>query len=149
MLWQQCRGAYEVLPVRTEWDAPFLGIDFPRNISNMACTFRPLFSTGLRAMPFPAKVSPQSRRKKLILCIDHHQPGVRARKLILEAAGYRVLTANSGTIGLRLLRRHRVHFVVLDYRMPQMDGEAVAREIRRIDPHTPVIMLSGQIQLAL
>ncbi len=75
-------------------------------------------------MPFPAKVSPQSRRKKLILCIDDHQPGVRARKLILEAAGYRVLTANSGTIGLRLLRRHRVHFVVLDYRMPQMDGEA-------------------------
>src|SRR6266487_1624939 len=73
--------------------------------------------------PFPAKVSPQSRRKKLILCIDDHQPGVRARKLILEAAGYRVLTANSGTIGLRLLRRHRVHFVVLDYRMPQMDGE--------------------------
>src|SRR6184192_4245877 len=39
VLWQQCRGAYEVLPVRTEWDAPFLGIDFPRNISNMACTF--------------------------------------------------------------------------------------------------------------
>ena len=37
MLWQQCRGAYEVLPVRTEWDAPFLGIDFPRDISNMAC----------------------------------------------------------------------------------------------------------------
>jgi CheY-like chemotaxis protein len=92
-------------------------------------------------MPFPAKVSPQSRRKKLILCIDDHQPGVRARKLI------RVLTANSGTIGLRLLRRHRVHFVVLDYRMPQMDGEAVAREIRRIDPRIPVIMLSGQINL--
>ncbi len=50
-------------------------------------------------MPFPAKVSPQSRRKRRILCIDEHQPGVRARKLILEAAGYRVLTANSGTIG--------------------------------------------------
>src|SRR6266487_3720541 len=56
-LWQQCRGAYEVLPVRTEWDAPFLGIDL------WHVRFRPLFSTGLRAMPFPAKVSPQSRRK--------------------------------------------------------------------------------------
>ena len=31
--------------------------------------------------------------------------------------------------------------------MPQMDGEAVAREIRRIDPRIPVIMLSGQINL--
>jgi CheY-like chemotaxis protein len=98
-------------------------------------------------MPFPAKVSPQSRRKKLILCIDDHQPGVRARKLILEAAGYRVLTASSGTIGLRILRRHRVHFVVLDYCMPDMDGEAVPREIRHINPCVPVIMLSGQINL--
>ena|SRR5438552_6894464 len=98
-------------------------------------------------MPFPAKVSPQSRRKKLILCIDDQQPGIRARKLILEAAGYRVLTASSGRIGLRLLRRHRVHVVVLDYRMPNMDGEAVAREIRRVHPHITVILLSGQINL--
>jgi CheY-like chemotaxis protein len=98
-------------------------------------------------MPSPAKVSPQSSLKKLILCIDDHRPGVRARKLILEGAGYRVLTASSGRIGLRLMRRHRVQFVILDYRMPKMDGEAVAREIRRIDPHIPVIMLSGQINL--
>jgi DNA-binding NarL/FixJ family response regulator len=45
------------------------------------------------------------------------------------------------------MRRHRVQFVILDYRMPKMDGKAVAREIRRIDPHVPVIMLSGQINL--
>src|SRR6266571_2678679 len=99
----------------------------------------------------PCLFQPRCRRslaeRSSSFCIDDHQPGVRARKLILEAAGYRVLTANSGTIGLRLLRRHRVHFVVLDYRMPQMDGEAVAREIRRIDPRIPVIMLSGQINL--
>jgi CheY-like chemotaxis protein len=98
-------------------------------------------------MPSPAKVSPQSSLKKLILCIDDHRPGVRARKLILEGAGYRVLTASSGRIGLRLMRRHRVQFVILDYRMPKMDGEAVAREIRRMHPHIPVIMLSGQINL--
>jgi response regulator RpfG family c-di-GMP phosphodiesterase len=65
-------------------------------------------------MPFPAKASPQSHRKKLILCIDDHHQGVRARKLILEAAGYRVLAASSGTIGLRLLRRHRVRLAETD-----------------------------------
>ena len=98
-------------------------------------------------MPSPAKVSPQSSRKKLILCIDDHPQGIRARKHILEAAGYRVLTANSGKVGLRLMRRHRVHFVIVDYRMPKMNGEVVAREIRRMHPHIPVIMLSGQINL--
>src|SRR5438309_8463467 len=37
VLWQQCRVLTKYYRVRTEWDAPFLGIDFPRDISNMAC----------------------------------------------------------------------------------------------------------------
>jgi CheY-like chemotaxis protein len=98
-------------------------------------------------MPSPAKVSPHSSGKKLILCIDDHQQGLHARKRILEAAGYSVLTAISGRIGLRLLERNPVHIVILDYRMPKMNGEAVAREIRRRHPHLPIIMLSSQIDV--
>jgi DNA-binding response OmpR family regulator len=70
-----------------------------------------------------------------------------ARKLILETAGYDVITASSGRIGLRLLQSHPVHFVILDYGMPRMNGKAVAREIRRTHPRPPIIMLSGQIEV--
>ena len=98
-------------------------------------------------MPSLAKVSPHSSHKKLILCIDDYKQGLHARKLILEAAGYSVITASSGRIGLRLLQRHPVHLVILDYGMPQMNGKAVAREIRRKHPHVPILMLSGQIDL--
>lgn len=98
-------------------------------------------------MPSPAKVSPQSSGKKLILCIDDHKQGLHARKRILEAAGYSVIKASSGRIGLRLLERNPVHIVILDYRMPKMNGEAVAREIRRRHPRLPIIMLSGQIDV--
>jgi CheY-like chemotaxis protein len=98
-------------------------------------------------MSLPVKVSPQYSDKKLILCIDDHRQGLHARRLILEAAGYDVITATSGRIGLRLLERHPVQLVILDYRMPKMNGAMVAREIRRTHPHVPIIMLSGQIEV--
>ena len=98
-------------------------------------------------MPLPAKVSTQPRTKPLVLCIDDDRPGLHARKAILKAAGYNVLTASSGMLGLRLLSRYCVHLVILDYCMPEMDGGAVAREIRRRHPHLPIIMLSGQIEV--
>jgi CheY-like chemotaxis protein len=103
--------------------------------------------TGRRKMPCSAKVSPQSSNRKLILCIDDYKQGLRARRLILETAGYNVITASSGRIGLRLLEQHPVDLVVLDYRMPEMNGEAVACEIRRTHPHVPIVMLSGQIDV--
>ena len=98
-------------------------------------------------MQSSAKVSPQSSGKKLVLCIDDDKKTLHARRLVLEAAGYDVITASSGRIGLRLLARHPVQLVILDYRMPQMDGEAAAREIRRTYPHVPILMLSGQIDV--
>ena len=98
-------------------------------------------------MPCPAKVSRQSHQKKLILCIDDHRQGLHARRLILQNAGYDVVTASSGRIGLGLLERHPVRLVILDYRMPEMNGDAVAREIRRTHPNVPIVMLSGQLDI--
>lgn len=98
-------------------------------------------------MPCSSKVSQQTRCKKLVLCIDDHRQGLHARRLILQNAGYDVITASSGRVGLRLLGRHPVQLVVLDYAMPEMDGEAVAREIRRKHPHVPIVMLSGQLDI--
>ena len=98
-------------------------------------------------MQFPAKVSQQSSRRKLVLCIDDDKKVLHARKLVLETAGYNVITASSGGHGLRLLERHPVQLVILDYRMPEMNGEAVTREIRRTHPHVPILMLSGQIDV--
>jgi CheY-like chemotaxis protein len=78
---------------------------------------------------------------------DNDERGLHARKLILKAAGYNVITASSGRIGLRLLQRHPVQVVILDYRTPDMNGGAVAREIRRTHPYIPILMLSGQIDV--
>lgn len=85
--------------------------------------------------------------KPLILCIDDEELGLRVRKLVLERAGYRVLTGIDGTAGLSLFASELVSAVVLDYYMPGMNGGEVAAEMRRLRPEVPIILLSAYIDL--
>jgi CheY-like chemotaxis protein len=78
-----------------------------------------------------------------ILCIDDEEPGLVVRKLLLEEAGYKVLTARSGPEGIRLFKAEPVDAVILDYWMSGMNGVAVARELKRLSPNLPIIILSA------
>jgi CheY-like chemotaxis protein len=79
----------------------------------------------------------------IVLCIDDNRESLQIRKLMLETQGYSVLTADSGRAGLRLLAENHVDVVVLDDRMPEMDGLAVARAIRECHEDIPIVLLSG------
>ena len=82
-------------------------------------------------------------RKKTLLCIDDQADGLVIRQKFLEQLGYSVLIAESGRAGLRLLSEQSIDLVVLDYRMPELDGSQVAAEIRRLYGRLPIVMLSG------
>jgi CheY-like chemotaxis protein len=82
-----------------------------------------------------------------ILCIDDESAALSVRKRVLETAGHRVLTARSGEAGIQLFRSEPLDLVLLDYWMPGMNGIATARELRRIKPKVPMIILSGLAQL--
>lgn len=82
-------------------------------------------------------------RHPTLLCIDDQAAYLPARKAFLESQGYQVLIASSGRNGLEILQQRPIDGVIVDYRMPEMDGGEVAREIRRIRPDLPIIMLSG------
>jgi CheY-like chemotaxis protein len=82
-----------------------------------------------------------------ILCIDDEPDAIKIRKLLLESEGYQVFDATTGEEGLRLFRAHKIDAVVVDYWMSGMNGLAVAREIKRLSPATPIIMLSGFSEL--
>jgi CheY-like chemotaxis protein len=82
-----------------------------------------------------------------ILCIDDEPDAIKIRKLLLESEGYQVFDATTGEEGLRLFRAHKIDAVVVDYWMSGMNGLAVAREIKKLNPATPIIMLSGFSEL--
>ena len=88
-----------------------------------------------------------AQNSHLILCVDDELVGLRVRKILLERAGYQVLTAIDGASGLTLFENEPVDAVVLDYSMPGMHGGEVAGRMRQIKPRIPILLLSAYIGL--
>jgi CheY-like chemotaxis protein len=82
--------------------------------------------------------------EETLVFIDDDREILAMHKGFFESCGYRVLTASSGREGLDLIQSTLVEAVIVDYRMPGMDGGQVAREVRRRQPQMPIIMVSGQ-----
>jgi CheY-like chemotaxis protein len=88
-----------------------------------------------------------ARRQKTLLCVDDNQSSLKICKIILENSGYKVLTASSGREGLEVFASNAIDAVILDYQMPEMNGELVAAEMKRTNPEIPILMLSGWASL--
>jgi CheY-like chemotaxis protein len=87
------------------------------------------------------------KKAHLVLCVDDEVVGLRVREILLERAGYRVLTAADGLSGLQVFATEPVEAVVLDYAMPGMHGGEVARQMREIKPEVPILLLSAYVGL--
>jgi CheY-like chemotaxis protein len=86
-------------------------------------------------------------KRPLILCIDDEWNGLEGRKMLLEETGCKVLTSTSGLEALQLFASHPVDLVLLDYHMPQMNGDAVARRMKASQPDIPIVLLSADDEL--
>ncbi len=74
-----------------------------------------------------------------ILIIDDQPEATRLIKELLDEHGsYRVFTAHSGPEGVSMIARHRPDLIILDLRMPEMDGFAVLEELQS-NPETAAI----------
>jgi len=64
--------------------------------------------------------------------------------LVLSSAGYEVLTASDGAAALQVIGTVHPDLVLLDMRMPVMDGWEFARRYRaRPEPHAPIVVLTA------
>ena len=80
-----------------------------------------------------------------ILLIDD-EPAVRfTNRLLLEAAGYKVLLAENGIEGLQIFKEKKdeIDLVILDMIMPEMNGSECFEELMKLDPKAKVILCSG------
>jgi DNA-binding response OmpR family regulator len=77
-----------------------------------------------------------------ILIIDDKPDVAIALRMLLERAGHEVITAENGRRGLRTFYEMRPDLVVLDVRMPELDGWQTLERLRDLSD-VPVLMFSG------
>ncbi len=83
-------------------------------------------------------------RAAVILCINDEPTVLATRKLVLQSAGFRVLTARGACDGLQLFSTETVDAVVLDYFLPEVNGGQIAAQMKQMKPRVPILLLSPQ-----
>ena len=85
-----------------------------------------------------------SEKKEKILLVDDEEEFLNMVGLILRKAGYEVVSANSGIEALQILTLEKIDLIILDVKMPGMDGYEVCNRIREdmLLGHIPIIMLT-------
>jgi PAS domain S-box-containing protein len=78
-----------------------------------------------------------------ILVVDDEESIREMMRMSLELDGYEVVTACDGTSALELFRAKAPDVVLLDVRMPGMDGVEVLRAMKEMDPAAEVIIVTG------
>jgi len=81
--------------------------------------------------------------KMKIMLVDDEERFLKTTKKLIEKKGYGVLTAQSGNEALEKLKLQNVHVVILDVKMPGMDGNETLKAIKSLYPLVEVIMLTG------
>lgn len=87
----------------------------------------------------------ETEMAKRILIVDDEPKIVEICRDYLKAAGFDVVSALDGNIGLDKFHKEKPDLVVLDLMLPNVDGLDVCREIRR-EGSTPIIMLTARVE---
>ena len=95
------------------------------------------------AAVLPDRIEAAASRPQTVLCVDDEEAQLKARKAILEDAGFQVLTARSERVAMDLFSADAIDAVILDYWLSGRNGSQLAEEMKQLRPRTPVIMLSS------
>ena len=85
------------------------------------------------------------RNKPAILCIEDNESHLHLRRAVLEKNGYSVLVATTASHALHAIREFPVSLVITDHMLRGTTGTELAKEIRRITPHVPILIYSGTV----
>jgi len=84
-----------------------------------------------------------TKAQPVVLSIDDDQFVRESLANFLEDFGFAVLQARDGEEGLEVFAANRPDMVLVDLRMPRMDGLQVLARVREISPETPIMVVSG------
>ncbi|MFC1531774.1 response regulator [Thermodesulfobacteriota bacterium] len=81
--------------------------------------------------------------KMRMMLVDDEERFLSTTKKLLSRKGHDVITTSSGAEALEKLGSFNIHVVILDVKMPGMDGMATLKAIKKDFPLVEVIMLTG------
>ena len=83
--------------------------------------------------------------RKKILVVDDNERNRYLISFILKKNGFEVVTANDGLEGVETTRKQRVDLVIMDIKMPRMDGYEATRRIKKLEScqSVPIIALTS------
>ncbi|MFD2614561.1 response regulator [Paenibacillus gansuensis] len=85
--------------------------------------------------------------KKKVLIVDD-QNGIRVLLLeVFSSEGYRTFQASNGKLALEIVRKESPDLVLLDMKIPGMDGLEILKHIKNIDKEIKVIMMTAYGEL--
>ena len=82
-------------------------------------------------------------RKPRLLIVDDEIPFTTNLLKLLSRKGYEVSAVNDGYSALRIIEEQEFDVVILDQKMPGLDGVTTLKELKKKRPHLEVIMLTG------
>ncbi len=82
-----------------------------------------------------------------ILIVDDEMEFLELMHNRLHKRGFTVVTANSGEKALALIGKEPFEAMVLDVKMPGMDGIETLRRVKQTQPNLPVILLTGHASI--
>jgi CheY-like chemotaxis protein len=84
-------------------------------------------------------------RKPTLLCVDDNEMALEVRQLVLESAGYSVLTANNFVTAMELFSSSVVDLVISDHVLEEGTGTELAVMMKKLKPDVPIAILSGLV----
>jgi two-component system response regulator (stage 0 sporulation protein F) len=89
------------------------------------------------------------KERKKVLVVDD-QVGIRVLLVeVFSTEGYETYQASNGKAALQIVREKRPDLVLLDMKIPGMDGLEILKQIREFDPSIKVIMMTAYGELAM
>ena len=84
-------------------------------------------------------------RNKDVLFVDDEKMVLEVGSLMLQKLGYSVLTASNGDEAIEIIKNKKIALVILDMRMPDMNGFDIYSKLKNINPNVKILLASGYV----
>ena len=90
----------------------------------------------------------RKRNEVQLLIVDDEEGILEILQANFELDGFKVLCATGGNDALEVLKTNPIDFIISDIRMPNGDGISLLKNVKKLYPASPIVMVSGFAEIS-